>query len=372
MKSEHEVFGTMPDGREIRAYTITNENGYRMRCMDYGATLIGFRAPDREGVDQQVTLCYDDLDHYLAGHPFFGSTVGRVANRISGARFELDGTTYELPANERGNLLHSGAEGFHARVWESQSFERADQAGVMFRIESPDGDQGFPGELAVTVSYTLTESNELHIEYHAESDAATPVNLTNHTYWNLAGAPDRRRLRGEPVPAPEPRGGAVGEHEVTLYAKQYLEVDEELLPTGRLIEVDGGPFDFSGPKPIGRDLAAASGGYDHCYVLDPALGEGMTTQHGFPDDLHRAAVVRDPSSGRTMEVLTTSPAIQFYTGNMLPGVRDQFGNEFQKHDAICVETQFHPDAVNHAEFPSIILRPGETFQHRTVHRFRVE
>ena len=382
MKIVQSVFGTMADGREVSRYTVTNGTGYELRCMDYGATIVGFRAPDREGRDAEVALCYDELDRYLEGHPFFGSTVGRVANRISGASFTLNGTTYELEPNEGRNLLHSGPNGFHARLWEAQTFERANQAGVIFHLVSPEGDQGFPGELAVSVSLSLTSENELVIEYHAESNAPTPVNLTNHTYWNLAGAPDRRRFRGEPVPAPEPRGGAIGEHEVTLYAREYLEVDDELLPTGRILSAQGGPFDFTGAKPVGRDLAAA-GGYDHCYVLypqtDAATSGGAGSTAGDQADagdaaanLRRAAVVRDPSSGRKMEVLTTSPALQFYSGNMLPGEIDQFGNEFQKHDAMCLETQFHPDAVNHDNFPSVILRPGETFQHKTVHRFGVE
>ena len=212
----------------------------------------------------------------------------------------------------------------------------------------------------VTVAISLTEANELLLEYHAETDAPTPLNLTNHAYWNLAGAPDKRRHRGEPVPAPEPRGGAIGEHELTLEADELVGIGPESIPTGRLLPVAGTPFDFTSPKPIGADLSKA-GEYDHCYVLRDS-----------GPDLHRAAFVRDPSSGRTMEILTTSPGIQFYSGNKLAQANDEYGLPFAKHDALCLETQFHPDAPNHEGFPDITLRPGETFQQKTVHRFGVE
>jgi aldose 1-epimerase len=366
-------FGTLPDGREVTAYTVTSSGGYLMRCMDYGATLIGFQAPGREGHADELLLRYDDFERYHEGHPFFGSTVGRVANRIAGASVTIDGSTYSLEPNEGRNTLHSGPDGFHATLWNAEVFERGGQAGVLFTLVSPDGDQGFPGEVAISVSISLTEENELLFEYHAEGDRATPLNPTNHAYWNLAGAPDKRRLRGDSIPAPEPRGGAIGEHELTIFGREYLELDPESIPTGRILPVQGTPYDFTSPKPIGADIAEADG-YDLCYVLDPAVDEGSgaeKTAHGFATGLRRAAMVRDPSSGRTMEVLTTSPAVQFYSGNKLPEAIDQFGNRFRKHDAFCLETQFHPDAVHHDAFPSIILRPGETFQHKTLHRFGV-
>jgi len=366
-----DAFGEMPDGSEVIAYTLQNRNGYVLRCMNYGATLIGFQAPDREGKIDEITLNYDSFDRYLAGHPFFGSTVGRVANRIGGSSFQLDGTTVRLEPNEGDNLLHSGPNGFHARTWGSEAFERGNQAGVLFSLESPDGDQGFPGVVSVTVALSLTDDNELFLEYHAESDRATPINLTNHCYWSLSGAPDLRRHRGEPVPAPEPRGGAIGEHILTINADEYVEVDEASIPTGRLIPVAGTPFDFTSPKPIGADLAQA-GEYDHHYVLRRSAGTGEGAKAHADEDLRRAVMLRDPSTGRTMEILTTSPGVQFYSGNKLAATRDQFGEPFHKHDALCLETQYNPDAVNHENFPSIILQPSEDFRHKTVHRFGVE
>lgn len=360
MTIDKTIFGTLPDGRDVASFTVTNANGYRMRCMEYGATLTGFSAPDREGRVLELTLRYDDLEHYLAGHPFFGSTVGRVANRIGGASFELDGTQIRLEPNEGPHMLHSGPDGFHAKLWSGSPIERPGQAGVLFQLVSPAGDQGFPGQVVVTVAISLTERNELLLEYHAETDAPTPLNLTNHAYWNLAGAADQRRHRGEPVPAPEPRGGAIGEHELTLHADGLLDVDAASIPAGRILPVAGTPFDFTSPKPIGADLSKA-GEYDHCYVLRESGPE-----------LRPAAFVRDPSSGRTMEIHTTSPGIQFYSGNKLSKATDEYGLPFAKHDALCLETQFHPDAPNHSDFPDIILRPGETFQHKTVHRFGVE
>ncbi|MFW5688884.1 MAG: aldose epimerase family protein [Spirochaetota bacterium] len=375
MRISLERFGVLPDGSEATLYTVTNANGYVMRCTNYGATLVGFQALDREGHADEVTLGFDDLEHYAKEHPFFGATIGRVANRVAGARFTLNGETYRLDANEGANTLHSGPNGFHNRLFGAEAFERGGQAGVLFHLVSPNGDQGFPGEVSVSVSMSLTEENEMLFEYHAESDRPTPINLTNHAYWNLAGAPDRRRHRGEQTPDPEPRGGAVGEHEVTIFGREYLEVDEESIPTGRILPVAGTPNDFTSPKPVGADIQAA-GGHDLCYVLDPSMdgasGAATQTAHGFETDLHRAAMVRDPSSGRTMEVLTTSPALQFYSGVFLATAVDQFGQPFHTYDALCVETQYHPDAVNHDNFPSIILQPGETFQHKTVHRFGVE
>lgn len=363
MKVSRATFGRMPDGSDVTVFTIENGNGYRLRCMDYGATLIGFRAPNREGRADELTLSYDDFERYLAGHPFFGSTVGRVANRIGNARFELKGKTFELEPSEGGHLLHSGADGFHARLWKAEAFERGAQAGVLFSLVSPDGDQGFPGRLDVSVFMSLTMENELLFEYHAESDAPTPVNLTNHAYWNLAGAADRRRHAGEAIPAVE-AGGAIGGHELTIFGKEYLELDRDSIPTGRILRVGGTPHDFTSPKLIRQDIAAADG-YDLCYVLDPGQAEDK-------QPLRRAAMVREPSSGRTMEVVTTSPALQFYTGNKLPQQADGYDEPFRRYDAFCLETQYHPDAVNHSNFPSIILNPGEVFQHSTVHRFAVE
>ena len=376
MTVTRDVFGVLPEGpfwpagAEVSAYTLTNGNGYALRCMTLGATLISVIAPDRDGTPQEITLGYDALERYVAGHPFFGSTVGRVCNRIGGAQFPLDGRTVTLSANVGSNLLHGGRGGFHVRLWDAEPFDRGDCAGVVFHRLSPDGEEGFPGTLDVTVTISLTEQNELLFEYQAEADAPTPVNLTNHAYWNLAGAPDllraaageagSGRASGGDVlrPAAGP-GGAIGGHELLLNASHYQEVDEASIPTGRIVPVAGKPRDFTEPQTIGSRIEQVPGGYDFSYVLNDADGNGERL----------AAVVVEPSSGRRMEVRTTLPAVQFYSGNKLTGQPARRGEQFERHDAFCLETQLYVDAMNHPEFPSVILRPGETFQHRTVHRF---
>jgi aldose 1-epimerase len=359
MISSERRFGEV-DGKEVSAFTVENSSGYAFTVISYGAILTSFIAPDRSGASSEITLGYESLDRYLAKHPFFGSTVGRVANRIGGARFSHDGTSYTLDANEGGNTLHGGGTGFDKKFWDGRLFERSGQAGVVLHMVSPDGDQGFPGQVAVTATYILTDANELIIEYQAETDAETPVNLTNHTYWNLAGAPDLRRAAGESVPPGTHEGGAVGDHTVTILAKAYLEQGAGQIPTGRLPDTPGTPYDFLSPKTIGADIDAA-GGYDLCYVLEPC-----------DEELCPAATISESGSGRRMDVVTTYPALQFYTGEKLEGTAGRKGQTLKRRDAFCVETQYHPDAVNHDNFPSIILKPDETYQHRTVHRFSVE
>jgi aldose 1-epimerase len=325
--------------------------------MDYGATLIDVQAPDREGHVETITLGYDEFAPYAVGHPFFGSTVGRVANRIGGGRFSLDGTTITVDRNEAENTLHGGRGGFHVKLWQATPFERDTLAGVFFHLESPAGDQGFPGTLGVTVSICLTEDNEIVFEYRAESDAPTPVNLTNHSYWNLRGAPDLLREQGGAELPPPEQGGAIADHELVIYGSEYVAIDENSIPTGELPSVRGTNLDFTGKHTIGERIEQA-GGYDHSYVLQAAEHE-----------LRRAASVYHPTSGRSMEVLTTCPAVQFYTGEKLSGVPGRRGRQLEKRDAFCLETQYHPDAVNHAHFPSIILRPDEVYQEKTIHRF---
>jgi len=350
----HDRFGATSDGADVVVYTIGNSAGYEIRCMSYGATLISVKAPGRDGSVQEITLGYDRLEDYLAGHPFFGSSVGRVCNRIGGARYSFDGREVVLPANEGAHLLHGGAGGFHARLWQADPFQTDGRAGVVFRRTSPDGEEGFPGNLAVSITISLTEKNEIQFEYRAETDQPTPVNLTNHAYWNLAGAPDLA-ARGGAV-----SGGAIAGHRLTILAAELLEVDDASIPTGRVVPVAGTPYDFTEPKAVGAEIDSAPGGYDLCWVLSDAADN---------DQVALAAVVEEPVSGRRMEVLTTLPAVQFYSGNKLPGTRSRGDAPFQAHDALCLETQFHPDAVNHREFPSIILEPGQVFAHRTVHRF---
>ncbi len=356
MTLTQDKFGAMSDGTEVVVYTIGNSAGYVIRCMTYGATLISVKAPGRDGSIQEITLGYDRLEDYLAGHPYFGSSVGRVCNRIGGARFSLGGREIQLPANEGPNMLHGGEGGFHARVWEAEPFQADTRAGVVFERVSPDGEEGFPGTLEVTITISLTEDNEIEFEYRAETDQPTPVNLTNHAYWNLAGAPD---LIPATTAAPGP-GGAIGRHRLMIPAAELLEVDDASIPTGQVLPVAGTPYDFTEMKPIGRDIENAPGGYDLCWVLSPPTTPAVATV---------AAIVEEPVSGRRMEVLTGLPAVQFYSGNKLPGTKSRAERPYRLHDALCLEPQFHIDAVNYPDFPSIILEPGEVFEHRTVYRF---
>ncbi|WP_041623122.1 aldose epimerase family protein [Spirochaeta thermophila] len=343
MQVDKKTFGTTRDGREVYAYTLDTEKGFSCTVISYGATLLSFRMPDREGRVGEITCGFDSLSDYEERNPYFGSTIGRFANRIGGARFVLDGVEYRLVANEGANQLHGGPGGFHAVVWESEAFSREDAATVVLSYRSPDGDQGFPGNLEVTASYTLTEEGHLILEYAAETDRPTPVNLTNHAYWNLSG----------------PGSGLVLDHLLTLRASYYLEVDEGLIPTGRMIPVEGTPFDFREEKPIGRDFDEVKGGYDHCFVVD---GEGF----------RQVAVVREPSTGRRMEVWSTKPGVQFYTGNHLNDIEIAGGVTVPSYGAFCLETQYFPDSPNKPVFPPCILRPGETYRHRTELRFSVE
>jgi len=336
MQGAQSRYGTTADGRAVTLFTLENSHGLRVTVMDLGATVTSVMAPDRSGKIVNVTLGHDSLAGWEKNSTFFGCIVGRVANRIRGGRFDLDGKQYTLARNVGENHLHGGLKGFDKSVWAAKLFKKGDTAGIRFRHTSPDGDEGYPGTLKATAEYTLTEHNELSFEYWATSDKPTPVNLTNHTYWNLAGA----------------GSGTMLSHEVKFNCPFYLPVDKDLMPTGEILKTAGNPFDFSSYKAIGRDIGAVPGGYDHCMVVGKRGG-----------DLDLVGTVRDPSSGRTMEVHTTMPGVQFYAGNFLDG------SLFPKHGGFCLETQWFPDSVNIGHFPSSILRPGSTYHHRTVHRF---
>lgn len=352
------AFGSLADGRSVTAFEVSNSTGYSLRCMNYGATLISVKAPDTSGNVAEITLGYDRLESYLAGHPFFGSSVGRVCNRIGGASFDLDGHTYELSANDGRNLLHGGSGGFHAGLWDANPFLKDERAGVLFHRLSPDGEEGFSGNLDVTIVISLTARNEIEFEYRAETDARTPVNLTNHTYWNLAGAPDlveSSQLNDLP-------GGSIGPQVLEIPAEGLLEVDSESIPTGCISPVAGSPFDFLDPHKIGERIESTEYGYDHCYVL---------SSRPDADGLRRAARVVDPQSGRSMTIDTTKPTVQFYSSNKLSGTPSRIDTPYAARDAFCLETQYHIDAVNRPEFPSIILEPGAVYEHRTIHTFSV-
>ncbi|RCS46298.1 galactose mutarotase [Bremerella cremea] len=339
-------FGHLPDGTTIVKYTVDNGNGIKMELINYGAIMTSLTTPDKNGEATNINVGFDNLEGYLAGPPYFGATVGRYANRIAKGKFTLDGKEYTLATNNGPNSLHGGEKGFDKVVWNSKKIETPEAVGVQFDYTAKDGEEGYPGNLTVTVKYTLTPSNELVMDYTATTDAKTVLNLTNHNYWNLAGA----------------QSGKNYDHKLKLEADKYLPVDETLIPTGDLATVKGTPMDFTSFKAIGKDIQATGGdpvGYDHCYVLNDQSGE-----------LALAATVKEPTSGRVMEVWTTQPGIQFYSGNFLDGTDANAG--LKQHEAFCLETQHYPDTPNQEGFPTTTLEPGETFHEVTVHKFSVE
>ncbi len=346
-QSERRPFGKTPDGTEVGLYVLKNENGMTAKIMTYGATLIELDVPDRNGKFADVVLGFDTLDGYLAGHPFFGSTVGRVANRIAKGKFTLDGKDYKLATNNGPNHLHGGLKGFDKVVWKETGWgEAPGEPLIRLSYISKDGEEGYPGTLKAEVTYTLTAKNELRIDYKATTDKATPVNLTNHSYFNLAG---------------QGAGDILG-HELVINADKYTPADDTLIPTGEIKSVKDTPLDFTKLTPLGKhigEIKADPVGYDHNFVLW-SMGKKL--------DL--AARVVEPKSGRVMEVLTTEPGVQLYTGNFLDGkLKGKGGAVYKKHTGFCLETQHFPDSVNQPKFPSVILKPGETYQTTTVYRF---
>ncbi len=339
-------FGVMDDGARVDAYILTNAQGARAKIITYGATLTELWIPDRAGQLDDVVLGYDNLKQYLSGRTWFGATVGRVANRIAGGAFTLNGKQYHLEQNDGPNTLHSGSIGLSHVVWGAQPLHTPGAAGVRFSYTSRDGEGGFPGTFTVHVTYLLTDANELKIEYTAQADKTTPVNLTNHSYFNLDG------------------GGNVLNYLLTLYASHYTPVDAALIPTGQILPVAGTALDFTHPEPIGARInqLPITHGYDHNFVADD------TTDH-----LKHIAHVLAPGNGRVMDVWTTEPAVQFYTGNFLDGsITGKRGVVYGKNAALCLETQHYPDAVHHANFPSILLRPGKGFHSETIYKFSFE
>jgi aldose 1-epimerase len=341
-------FGKMPDGTAIALYVLTNASGTKAKVMTYGAILTELHVPDREGKFDDVVLGFDNLAGYLKGHPHFGSTVGRVANRIARGKFALEGKEYRLAVNNGPNSLHGGLKGFDKKVWKAEAMETADGAAVKLSYVSPDGEEGYPGNLSTTVTYTLTNQNELKISYVATTDKPTPVNLTNHSYFNLAG----------------PQAGDILGHELMLAADSYTPADATLIPTGEIKPVRGTSLDFTRPVTIGARIAEVGGnpgGYDHNYVINGG-GKSLTL----------AARATDPKTGRVLEMYTTEPGVQLYTGNFLDGkLKGKGGVVYKKHQAFCLEAQHFPDSVNHPEFPSVILEPGKKYTQTTVYKFSV-
>jgi aldose 1-epimerase len=321
----------------------------KLEVLSFGAVVRCLFAPDRNGRLVDVVLGYDDLSSYESDRSYMGAAIGRYANRIRDGIFTLDGSEYHLSRNEGLHHLHGGERGFDKVVWRSSPFEDSGTIGVVLEHTSPHGDEGYPGELVVQLTYSLSPANEFSVEYHATADRATPVNLTNHGYFNLSGEGN----------------GDVLDHELKIYADRFAEIDSDLLPTGNLLSVEGTPFDFRQSEAVGARIAddheqlRRAGGYDHNFVL----GDGDSA-------LARAARVFDPLSGVEMEVLTTEPGMQFYSGNFLnPDRPGKGGNVYQRRGGFCLETQHFPDSPNHPEFPSTILRPGEEYKSRTEYRF---
>jgi aldose 1-epimerase len=326
--------GTSSTGRKVEGVTVSNARGMSFSAISYGATITRVDVPDKKGTAANVVLGYETLQEYERGTAFFGCIVGRFANRVGGARFSLGGTEYQLARNDGPNSLHGGTRGFDKMVWSAKVIRRRGAAGVRYTYTSRNGEEGYPGRLKVTADYVLTEDNKLSFEYWALTDAPTPVNITNHTYWNLAGS------------------GTVLDQELRFSCPFYLPTDQGLIPTGEIARTAGTPVDFSAAKPIGRDIASVGLGYDHCLVLKKPC-----------DVLGHACTARDPASGRTLELWTTQPGVQLYTGNHLDG------KPFPKHGAFCLETQHFPDAVNQGQFPSCILSPDQVYHQLTVHAF---
>lgn len=342
LSSNKMEFGKMEDGRTVELYTLTNENGMEVKIMTYGGTVTSIKVPDEEGNFENVVLGFDDLDKYLEGTPFFGAIIGRYGNRIAEGVFSLNGETYQLAKNDGDNHLHGGVKGYDKVLWTAKSHS---DSTLELHYLSEDGEEGYPGNLDITVTYTVTEENELKIDYQATTDKLTPVNLTNHSYFNLSGDPATQIL----------------DHKLQIDASHYTPVNSQLIPTGKIAPVEGTPFDFTEPHEIGSRIEEVPGGYDHNFVIDDHTGE-----------LKNIATLVDPETGRKLEVITTEPGIQFYSGNFLDGsLTGSDGTAFIKYSALCLETQHFPDSPNQPAFPSTILEPGETYETTTLYRFGV-
>ena len=355
-----EPFGTTDQGAAVNVYTLKNAHGMEVRATSYGGIILSLKVPDRNGRFDDVVLGYDSLSDYQRASPYFGAIIGRYGNRIAGGRFTLDGRTYTLARNNGPNHLHGGLKGFDKVVWDVAPFEHPDSVGLVFRYRSPDGEEGYPGTLQATVTYTLTDRNELIFDYLGTTDRATPVNLTQHSYFNLAG---------------DGKGDILG-HVVTLNADHFTPVDSTLIPTGEIRAVAGTPFDFRTPTAIGARIAQDDEqlrygrGYDHNFVLNKG-GTGGSPGEGAA--LTLAARVYEPSTGRVMEIYTTEPGMQFYTGNFLDGtLRGKHGVVYRHRYGFAMETQHFPDTPNKPDFPSTTLHPGEQYRSRTIYKFAVQ
>ncbi len=345
MKTEKKHFGHTPDGEEVFLFTLKNQKGITATITNYGGIVTSLHVPDRDGIFKDIVLGFDKLEDYISDHPYFGAIVGRFANRIANARFELNGKVYQLAANNGKNHLHGGIKGFDKRVWDYEILQHDNGTSLKITYLSPHNEEGYPGNLSVEVIFILNNNNELRITYRAKTDQDTLINMTHHGYFNFTGGSE-----------------SVLGHHLTINANRFTEVDDELIPTGRLPVVEETPMDFRKMKPVGRDIAQVKGGYDHNYVLPENEGS-----------MKMAAVLYEPSSGRRMQVLTTHPGIHLYTGNFLDGtLTGKRGVTYNKYWALTLETQHFPDSPNQPSFPCAFLKPGEEYFHETVFRFGVE
>ena len=348
-------FGKTRDGRQVDMHILRNAKGMVLKVLSLGGVIHSLELPDRDGKVANVSCNLETVGEYEARRPFFGALVGRFANRIAGGRFSIDGKECHLALNNPPDKpvcsLHGGLRGFDAVIWEVEPYEKAGSLGLILSYSSSDGEEGYPGTLDVKVVYEINDANELIMDYSATTDRKTHVNLTNHTHWNLAGV----------------QSGSILGHELMLNADSFLPTDASLIPTGEIAKVAGSPLDFRTAKKVGKDLSLVrerhfNGGFDHCYIINQAR----------PGELTLCAKLSDPGSGRMMEMWTTEPAVQFYSGNFLDGTLRAFGHEYAKHGALCLEAQHYPDSPNHKSFPSTILEPGQTYRQRTVHKFSVD
>jgi aldose 1-epimerase len=347
MKISRKTFGVLSNGKTAHLYTL-KAGGLKLSVTDWGGHWVSLFAPDKNGKSEDVILGYSTLEGYTHNRVYIGATVGRYANRISGASFQLNGKTYPLCKNDGTATLHGGRRGFDQRLWKADAFEDKGGVFVLLSLNSPDGEEGYPGNMETTVCYGLTKSGELIASYQAKLDAPCPVNLTNHTYFNLAG---------------EGNGTILG-HSVKLNAKAYMEVGPDLLPNGKLPPVAGTPFDFTEKKTIGRDIEAAGGGYDHAFVVDREPSDEA-------GGIYPCGEFSEESSGRIMRIFGSQPSFQFYTGNFLKNIQGKAGGIYDKHSGFCLETQGLPDSPNRPEFPSCIYGPDRPYNEKAVFQFDV-
>lgn len=347
---EQEPFGTAPDGAPLSLYTLRNRSGMVVKITNYGGIITAMHVPDKHGNLADVTFGFDEAAPYFGDCPYFGALIGRYGNRIAGGRFELDGQAVQLDVNNGPNHLHGGTGGFHKVTWQAVPMVADLTIGLKLTYRSVDGEQGYPGNLDVTVTYELNDANELLVKFHATTDKATPVNLTQHAYFNLAGR------------------GSILDHELTINADRYTPIDATSIPLGPLASVEDTPFDFRTPQTVGarideNDEQLRNGlGYDHNFVLNKAA----------PQTLSLAATVRDPASGRVLELYTQEPGVQFYSGNFLDGSLSGKGWQYGHRQGLCLEPQHFPDSPNRPDYPTTILRPGEVYATRSLYRFTVQ